>query len=50
MISFNLVKKAVEDIKEGRISAEEAACELAKPCVCGVFNPARAKRLLEEFL
>ena len=50
MISFNLVKKAVEDIKAGKISAEKAACELAKPCVCGIFNPARAKRLLEEFL
>jgi hypothetical protein len=50
MISFNLVKKAVEDIKAGRTTAEEAACELAKPCVCGIFNPARAKRLLEEFL
>jgi len=50
MISFNLVDKMVEDIKAGRITAEQAAAELAKPCVCGIFNVDRAKRLLEEFI
>jgi hypothetical protein len=50
MISFNLISKAVEDIKAGKITAEEAAVELAKPCLCGIFNPVRAQRLLEELL
>jgi len=47
MVSFNLVKGAVEDVKEGRATAQEAALKLAVPCICGVFNPIRAARLLE---
>lgn len=50
MISFNLIKKKIEDIKEGKTTTEKAAVEMAKPCVCGIFNPVRAQRLLEEFL
>jgi len=50
MVSFNLIKKVVDDIKSGKTTAEKAAVELAKPCVCGIFNPARAQRLLKEFL
>ena len=50
MISFNLIQKMVDDIKAGKTSAEDAAAELAKPCVCGVFNPRRAARLLREFV
>ena len=30
-----------------KISIEEASRELAKPCVCGVFNTLRAEKLLE---
>ena len=47
MVSFNLVRDAVEDVKAGRITAQEAALKLAEPCVCGVFNPTRAAQLLE---
>ena len=50
MISFNLIKKMIQDIKDGKITAEKAAAEMAKPCVCGIFNPVRAQRLIEEFL
>lgn len=50
MISFNLVAKTVEDIRKGKTTADQAAVELAKFCVCGIFNPVRAKRLLEEFI
>lgn len=49
MVSFNLVKEAAEDVRKGRISPEKAAERLAKPCVCGIFNPARATRLLSRF-
>jgi hypothetical protein len=49
-VPFNLVKKMIADIKEGRLSVREAAEELAKPCQCGVFNPRRAEAMLEEIL
>ncbi|MEM3429803.1 MAG: hypothetical protein QXI59_06900 [Candidatus Bathyarchaeia archaeon] len=49
-VSPLLVKKMVSDIKRDKISIEEAARELAKPCVCGVFNPLRAEELLENIL
>jgi hypothetical protein len=36
----------IEDIRAGRRTPEAAAEELAKPCMCGIFNPKRAARLL----
>ena len=50
MISFNLVQKVIDDIKAGKTTPEKAAITLSKPCVCGVFNPQRARLLLEEFM
>lgn len=50
MISLNLVKKMIADIKQGAITVEAAAAELAKPCVCGIFNGVRAQQLLEELM
>ncbi len=50
LISFNLIKKNVDKIKKGQSTPEQAAAELAKPCVCGIFNADRARRLLEEFI
>ncbi len=49
-VSPLLVKKMISDIKRDKTSIEEAARELAKPCVCGVFNTLRAERLLEELM
>ena len=48
MISVNIVKKMAEDIKKGAITVEAAAAELAKPCVCGIFNGEKAKQILLE--
>jgi hypothetical protein len=50
MVAFSLVKKMIEDVKEGRRTIQEAAQEMAKPCQCGVFNPSRAAAMLEEIL
>ena len=46
MISSNLVKSMVDEIKAGRKTPDEAAKVLAPQCACGVFNPARAARLM----
>ncbi|MGB9700779.1 MAG: hypothetical protein ACPL5I_15495 [Thermodesulfobacteriota bacterium] len=48
LVSFNLVQFLIDEIKKGKKTEEEAAEILSKPCVCGVFNPMRAARLLRE--
>ena len=48
MLSFSFVRKVVEWVKQGRRSPQVASATLARFCSCGVFNPARACRLLEE--
>lgn len=50
MVSPHLVKKILFKIKRGWISVEEGAIELAKPCVCGIFNPVKASELLKKLL
>lgn len=50
MISKNLVAKLIEDVRQGKKSIEKAAEIMAKPCVCGIFNTERAKKLLEKFV
>lgn len=49
-ISPLLVKKLVNDVKRDKICIEEAARILAKQCVCGVANPSRTEKILEEMI
>jgi hypothetical protein len=49
-IAFELVKKVIADVKAGRKTLQQAAEELARPCQCGVFNPVRARKMLEEVI
>jgi len=46
LVSANLVREMVRQVKKGKKNLEEAAAELAKPCMCGVFNPKRAEQVL----
>jgi hypothetical protein len=48
MLSFAFVHKLVEWVKQGRRSPEQASATLARFCSCGIFNPTRACRLLED--
>lgn len=48
MISASLAKKMIDWVKEGRRTPAEAVTYMARFCSCGVFNPERAKRILEE--
>ena len=48
MISSSLAKKMVDWVKEGRRTPDEAVTYMARFCSCGIFNPVRAKRILEE--
>ena len=46
LVSKNLIKKLLADIKKGKESPTTAAQKLAKNCLCGIFNPERAARIL----
>ena len=47
MVSHSLAKKMIDWVKEGRRTPEQATTYLARFCSCGVYNPARAIRILE---
>jgi hypothetical protein len=48
MIASSLAKKMIDWVKEGRRTPDQAVTYMQRFCSCGVFNPARAKRILEE--
>ncbi len=45
-VTFNLAKKALEDVASGRGNIDETVKKLARPCLCGLFNPERARQIL----
>ena len=48
LVSASLAKKMIDWVKEGRRTPDQAVTYLQRFCSCGVFNPSRARRLLEE--
>ena len=48
MISFNLIKRMIDLVKLDKLTPKQAAEYMAKPCVCGAFNPKRAEMILEK--
>jgi len=48
MVSVNLAHKMIDWVKEGRRTPEQAAKYLTHFCSCGVYNPSRAQRILED--
>ena len=48
MVSFNMARKMLEMVREGRRTPEQAVATLTRFCPCGVYNPARAKRIILE--
>jgi hypothetical protein len=46
MVAAPLVERRARDFRSGKLTAQQAARELARLCVCGIFNPVRAERLL----
>jgi hypothetical protein len=48
MVSFGLVRKMIDWVRQGRRRPNEAARTIARFCICGVFNLSRAERLLEK--
>lgn len=48
MISAGLVRQIRKAVKDGKMSPEDGAKLLAKPCYCGIFNQARAIELFKR--
>jgi len=48
MVSSNMAQKMRDWVREGRRTPQQGAEYLARFCTCGVYNIARAARLLEE--
>lgn len=48
MVSFNMARKMLDMVREGRRTTQQAVTTLMRLCPCGVYNPERAKRLIEE--
>ena len=48
MISFTFARKMIDWVKEGRRTPEQACAYFSRFCSCGIFNPTRAKQILEE--
>ena len=46
MVAAPMVERLALEVRRGRMSASDAALQLARPCVCGIFNPVRAAMLL----
>lgn len=50
LVSANLIDKLVSDIRAGITTSEEAAYDMARQCMCGIFNPVRAKTILDRLV
>lgn len=47
MISFRLVEKTFEEVRQGKVTVEDAIRRLDQPCSCGLLNPVRIRVILE---
>jgi hypothetical protein len=48
MVSHNFARKMIDMVRENRRTPQQAATTMARFCTCGIFNVARAVRVLEQ--
>jgi hypothetical protein len=48
LVGYNLIEAVIGQVRTARMTIEEAARLLARPCQCGCFNPTRAGEVLER--
>lgn len=48
MISLRYAQKMLDFVKENRMKPDKAVASLGRFCSCGIFNPSRAKRIIED--
>jgi hypothetical protein len=49
-VAANLVKHLLGRVKDGKMSPESAAVEMAKQCTCNFVNVARAIKLIKAYV
>lgn len=49
-VPFKLIHRKAEEVHSGRLSLDQAALDLARPCICGIVNTTRTRRLLQEYI
>ena len=47
LVAVNFINEMIGEVKAGKKTSKEAAAELFKPCMCGIFNTDRAAKLIE---
>jgi hypothetical protein len=50
MVSVNLILETLDEVKAGKMTLEQASEHLFRPCQCGIFNTARARKLMQAML
>ncbi|MDK2824012.1 MAG: hypothetical protein PWQ67_2292 [Clostridia bacterium] len=50
MVAVNFIQEMIDEVKKSRKTAEAAAEELFKPCMCGIFNTDRAAKLIKAIV
>ena len=50
MISYELVESIIGRLREGTLELDEATRQLGEPCTCGIFNPSRARDILQDII
>ena len=50
MVSVNFINEMIDKCRKGKCTPEEAAAELFKPCMCGIFNTDRAAMLIRRMI
>ncbi len=48
MVTRGIIEQTVEEVKAGKVTCEEGAERLFKPCMCGIFNTHRCTSLLRK--
>lgn len=48
LVSANLIKALADAVRKDEKTVEEAAEEMARLCLCGIFNTARAASIIDE--
>ena len=50
MVTERMVDNAMEQVREGKSTVDEAVLRMTKCCVCGCFNPTRAKTVFMKVI
>lgn len=50
MVCADHVKKVADMVRAGKITAEVAGRDLARPCTCGIFNPVRSAEIVSQMV